>query len=508
MPKFSQHPKPAVHHPIQTSGEDVINWEGASAYGLDPKSDLFLLACTNMVGEETFYESASDRDNRFEKLIHRNVHEDPEWVARFAPFLRGPMGMRSASAVLACEYIKAGGPEGRKVVDSVCQRADEPAEIIGYWHSRHGRKLPQPIKRGVADAAKRLYNERNVLRYDGERRGIRFADVIELTHPKPREDWQARLFKYLLDNRHHDDANIEGLGLIAGDRLWLDMPEDMRRVNLRENGIPDGWSWERLAGWLPGGMDAEGWEAVIPNMGVMALIRNLRNFDQKNISDAAIDKVIAKITDKTEVEKSRIWPHQVWAAYREAPSDNWKRALGTTLTLATQNTPELPGSTLILIDMSGSMQQGISNRGTVQRIEIAAVMATAMAKKNNADIVVFGQSHARFDLPSGASTLNWVQEIVRNIGCVGHSTYLHSAIRATWHPHYSRVVVFTDDQAQDARQVPLNDVSPIYTFDLAGYGRASLTAGERGRFRFGGFSDKLLTAIPVLESGNDGTWPF
>jgi len=44
-----------------------------------------------------------------------------------------------------------------------------------------------PIKRGIADAVRRLYTERAALRYDGQSRQLRMADVIELTHPSPRD---------------------------------------------------------------------------------------------------------------------------------------------------------------------------------------------------------------------------------------------------------------------------------------------------------------------------------
>ena len=86
------------------------------------------------------------------------------------------------------------------------QRGDEPAEMLGYWLNRHGRQLKMAVKRGIADGAIRLYTERNALRYDGNSRGVRMADVIELTHPKPRDAKQSALFRWLLDHRHHNDA--------------------------------------------------------------------------------------------------------------------------------------------------------------------------------------------------------------------------------------------------------------------------------------------------------------
>ena len=89
--------------------------------------------------------------------------------------------MRSAAVVMAAEYVAAGGERGRSVIARALQRPDEPAEMLGYWLQTRGRNVPMPVKRGIADAVRRLYTERAALRYDGVSRRIRMADVIELT---------------------------------------------------------------------------------------------------------------------------------------------------------------------------------------------------------------------------------------------------------------------------------------------------------------------------------------
>ena len=152
-------------------------------------------------------------------------------------------------------------------------------------------------------------------------------------------------------------------------------------------------------------MDAEAWEAVIPSMGVMALVRNLRNFDEAGISETAVEAVIAKITDPAEVAKARLFPYQVWAAYKHAPSDNWKRALGRTLELTIANIPSLDG-TLVVIDTSGSMQAPVSGRSKMARVEVAAVMAMATAKAGrDVDVVIYGQGNALVGGLAGTSVL-------------------------------------------------------------------------------------------------------
>jgi hypothetical protein len=298
--------------PIKTVNRRARTYEGGEAFERDAESELFLLAATNMVGEDTFYERAADRDARFVDLIHEVTAANPAFIAGTDPdagriglaqYLRQNLLMRSAAVVMAAEYVAAGGPGGRWVIARALQRADEPAELIGYWMANHGRNLPMPVKRGVADAVGRLYNERAALRYDALSRRLRMADVIELTHPPPLGDCQSALFRYLLDRRHHDDTTADPgvLPMLAAAAALEAVPEVDRRSVLRARGAAAlgeaGFSWERLSGWLPGAMDAEAWETVIPSMGVMALVRNLQNFDQASIGEPSVEAVIAKITD-------------------------------------------------------------------------------------------------------------------------------------------------------------------------------------------------------------------
>ncbi len=309
--------------------------------------------------------------------------------------------MRSAAVVMAAEYVAAGGARGRSVIARALQRADEPAEMIGYWLTTHGRNLPMPIKRGVADAVRRLYTERAALRYDGlappdphGRRDRARAPVAARPGPvgavrvpagPPASRRRARRPGGAADAGRGGRARRD-----AGRRATRAAPCGVARPRSPDAGI----SWERLSGWLPGGMDAEAWEAVIPSMGAMALLRNLRNFDEAGIGEATVEVVIDTITDSTEVAKARLFPYQVWAAYRHAPSDNWKRALGRTLDHTVANMPALDG-TLVVIDTSGSMQAPVSNRSKLRRVDVAAVMAMVTAKRAaDVDVVIYGQRNA------------------------------------------------------------------------------------------------------------------
>ena len=516
MVKFSRYKtRPNVTAPVRTLGPrpDGLTFEGAAAFGRDAKSELFLLAVTNMVSEATFYEAADERDDRFAELVRAVTAEDRDWVARFIPWLRTHALMRSASVVAAAEYVAAGGDGARQVVASALARADEPAELLAYWVAVHGRRLPQPLKRGIADAVVALYNEYTAMKYDGLSRAWRMGDVIELVHPKPSGDAQSGVFRYLLDRRHNPDSLQvpDTLPALKLRRELESVPEEQRRERLRTEGSEllrrSGATWEWLSGWLPGGMDAEAWSWVIPSMGYMALLRNLRNFDDAGVSDEVARAVADRLSDADQVARSRQLPFRFWSAYRSVASARWTSALEQALDASVRNVPALPGRTLVLTDTSASMTSAVSRRSTVRHFEIAALFAAAVAKQSaRVDLVSFASGWERLRFRPRQSVLRTVEMVERRIGSVGHSTYLGRALTDTFDGH-DRVVVFSDMQTHD--QLPqLPASTTVYVFNTGGYTKTPLRFGARGRYELGGFSDATFRLMRILEDLEDAEWPF
>ena len=210
------------------------------------------------------------------------------------------------------------------------------------------------------------------------------GDVIELTHPKPGDEQQSDLFRYLLDRRHHpNELTIsDRLSKVRG-RAELEAIEPHERRSAMRDGALEaaGVTWEWLAGWLPGGMDAEAWEHVIPSMGYMALLRNLRNFDQAGISRATQMAVASTLADPEAVARSRQFPYRFWSAYKNVPSLTWASALEEALDASVSNIPTLAGRTLVLTDTSASMTYPVSGRAKIAHFEIAALFAAAVARQ-------------------------------------------------------------------------------------------------------------------------------
>lgn len=509
--------------PVQTVRSGTT-YEGGEGFTRDPKSELFLLAVTNMVGENTFYESAEHRDARFSLLIQHVARTDPEWLQKFIPWLRDKAHMRTASVVAAAEYAAAGAPNGRQVIAKTLLRADEPGELLGYWLQEHGRPVPKPVKRGLADAAVRLYTPRAALKYDGVRQGMRFADVIEMVRPDPVDAAQRSLFFTLLTERHGrtpDVSLFEGKGEpftlpreIEANRRLEAVPEAERREFMRSEEGQNlyrtaRWDWERLSGWLPGGMDAEAWERAIPRMGYMALLRNLRNFDQAKISAKARQFVIDKLTDPEQVASSRQFPFRFLSAWKAAPSMHWGSALETALDLSVQNIPELPGRTLVLVDVSGSMTAAISQKSTVARSAVGAVFGVALYKRTGAaDLVAFGTDSMIVPLDKSTSILRAAENVPSLGNRVGHGTEMMQAIRKHYNGH-DRVVIFTDMQCFGYglnEQRVIDSIPVIYGFNLGGYRVTAFESGKPGRHEFGGFSDATFRLMAIVEKFESAGW--
>ncbi|MET8447186.1 TROVE domain-containing protein [Streptomyces sp. NPDC005209] len=508
---------------VTSTGRVLRTYQGGRGHERDARSELFLLAVSNFVSQRTFYESGADRDTRFARLLRELAVTDPSWTAGLLGWLRGEGGMRTASVVGAAEYVHArlaagatDGPSNRQVVASVLQRPDEPGELLAYWTATYGRNIPKPVKRGVADAVRRLYHGKSLLKYDTASKGYRFGDILNLVHaaPDPDKAWQGELFRYALDRRHNPDTAEPPASnrVLTAHRELMAVPVEERRAVVTapdgaERLAAAGITWEALAGWLQGPMDKTAWEAVIPSMGTMALVRNLRNFDQAGVSDEVAAQVAARIGDPAEVARSRQFPFRYLAAYQHAPSLRWSYALEQALGHSLANVPALPGRTLVLIDRSGSMWARLSDRSELNRADAAAIFGTALAvRAADADLVEFGSTSKRVKFRKGESVL----KILGRFGDLG-GTDTTEAVRRHYKKH-DRVLIVTDEQyayhqhGDPTHQVPA-DV-PVYTWNLAGYRAGHGPSGKENRHTFGGLSDAAFRMVPLLEAARDADWPW
>lgn len=522
MAKFNTATKTGVRSPVKST-TIAANHQGGLGYARDMKSELFLLAVANFVGKDTFYENAQTRDDRFSKLSAQVAVADPIWFYKFVGWLRNDSFMRSAAIVAAVEGAKAVhdargavnvDQTPRLIVGASMARADEPGEVLAYYRSKYGSNFPAFLKKGVADGANALYNEYTLLKYDSENKGgFRFADILQLTHPVAKDQKQNALFKYALDRRYGNVDDIPAqLEMFRERRSLMETSVDLRRAAMRAYGSEGlkaaGITWEALSGWLQGPMDAEAWETVIPSMGYMALLRNLRNFSEAGVSDSVKDEVSRRLEDPAQVARSKQFPFRFLAAYQANKNSlDWGKTLERALQASLSNVPSLPGKTLILVDRSGSMFGGYygSDDRELDNADKAAIFGSALAlRAENATLVQYGNDSAVVSFRKGEAILTMLKKF-RSMG----GTYTAQAIQKHFNGH-DRVVLITDEQSSYWGGNPGDSVpksTPLYTWNLVGYGVGE-QSGSQKRHTFGGLTDKAFVQIPMIEAGQQAQWPW
>lgn len=513
----------------------TTTFNGANGFLRDEKSELFLAAVSDFGGEATFYESAANRASRISGLVASIAVSDLEWLKGFTAWLRNEGNMRTISYTIALEGAralnKAGKPGGRGLVSGALLRADEPGEALAWWMANEGRKIPSSVKRGIADAFVKSTNEYSLAKYDTSSHGFRFADVIRLTHPTPKSPEQSVLFKYAMSRRKNSGMEVpEALPMLQKRAELLALsPEEKRKLVLDPEStlLKDaGATWELLGSTISGGMDAKAWEAVIPSMGYMALLRNLRNFEGKGVSSKVLDFVASRLADPEQVAKSRQLPFRFLSAYRAVSGSlRFVYPLEQALNHSLSNVPELDGHTLILVDRSGSMFGTPSKNTQLSFADSAAVFGSALAlRAEKATLVQFGSTSEEVSFRKGDSVL----KLVEKFGDLG-GTATYDAIKNHFVPgKHTRVVLITDEQANGYYHV-LNGSDPRYwggynrvqgnvldgipsgtptfTWNLVGYAAGQGESGPN-RTYLGGLSDQSFKLIPVIDKGRDSAWPW
>lgn len=262
-------------------------------------------------------------------------------------------------------------------------------------------------KRGVA----KWYTDRQdhnlatqMLKYQ-QRDGWAHRDVLRLAHVKPLTDSQSAMFRYSVKGAEGVVEVVDKLPKLVHIVEELKHTKDKSRVI---NLINDNRSvsWEMIPTEYQ--RDTDVMSALIPGMGMTALIRKLGQLTNTgNIAANSHDlaMVISKLTDVEQIKGGRVHPITILNAlnqYRKGKGDKgsltWSpvKAVNDALDAAFYSAFDFIETTnqgyLLGIDCSGSMfgaqVVGASNLTAAQ---VAAVMALAVAKREpNHYIMGFG----------------------------------------------------------------------------------------------------------------------
>lgn len=454
-------------------GQDSINKAGGPAFALGLKERFATRLMTCLVGEPKYY---GDTTQELVDETKALCFDDPEFVLKAAIYAREQMNLRTAP-VLLIRWLAPHLPSSQMemAIPRICTRPDQLADLHAYYlATQDKRTLSKGMKLGVR-AALSGYSTYQLAKYP---KGL--VALIKTTHPARREEFQA-----LIENRSEAPYTWE--------------VELTRHGNNQE-------TWDKLL--------AE--NAV----GYMALLRNLRNI----LANASkhVQTICDKLTDPEQIKNSKQFPFRYLAALRalqgsDVPKgDQFARvieALGKAFELSAENLPKMPGTTVFIMDHSGSMSGTLSDRGSISYMDTADTLAIMGATMCDAAIpVAFGSSATIVEVPSEMGTLQAV-DAMKQVD-VGHSTNLPAAFELLREKaiQADRIIVLSDMQSyrtdsrgsysQESSQLwraAYGQEAWIHSIDLAGYGTTQIR--DDNVSLIAGWSDKILNLIPLIEQG-------
>lgn len=471
---------------------------GISYEPSNPKLALYKLTINNLL-EDRYYEDDQDSLDRVVGAFKTAADADPLFPLKLAAYARDEMYLRDIPQLLL--VLSAHHDEAEVHVANwaphIIQRADELCTVTACHLDLFGKPIPKPLKRGIAQSFFN-FNRYHFAKYFNTNREVDFRDVMNLVHPNPKCAQAA-----LKDVDYEDifEKIIKG-GLSDYDVDPLEPPK----------------TWEVVISEK--GNTAEAWHEVLPDMGLFARLRNLRNMREVGLSGEEIFNGI----EEDVIEKSKVYPFRFYQAYRAIARRNLIDEgsavfLENAIDVALQSVPDNLGSSVVAVDLSGSMNGSISEKSILTAKEIASLFGATLAKKG-AEVYAFASDMQQVQLDPYLNPVLTLQKTILETD-VGGST---NGWRVMKHildnrKSFQRIIYLTDMQLWDSSSLyreeknvkdifdkyiqQVNQDTNLYMVDLMSYGHLQSPEGYQNVYNIPGWNDKILDFIDCAERPHD-----
>lgn len=437
----------------------IFTGPGAVASNISPELALRRAVLANFLWENSAYETGVDTANNIASLVPR---VPAKIVAAIAKEARDDQYLRHVPLHIVREMVKHDShkPYVAETLTHVVQRADELSEFVSlYW--REGKvPLAASVRKGLAAALKK-FDEFALSRYSGESKNVKLRDVVKLVHPKPDNKKQANLWKSLIE------------GTLKTADTW--------EAELSENGNTKA-SWTKL---LTDG-----------KMGGLALLRNLRNIQDAGVDDTLIEQAIASN------EFKKVLPFRFMTAARYAP--RFQRDLEKAMLKRLNDQEKIVGKTVLIIDVSGSMNEKMSGESENSRLDIAASIAVIFREQCE-DVKIYCTATRHAEITNPRRGFELCEQIKKELDSLGRGgIYLRQVTEwiDTVEKNVDRLVVITDSQDCDTspRKGPEHSTAfgskSNYIIDIANHKNG--IAYDKFTV-INGFSEKVVDFIKLYE---------
>lgn len=485
----------------------VMNHEGAKAYAMTPEMELYTAVVTASLSD-LFYEKPDKRIGRIAADVRK---VSPEFVARLAVYARTQMHLRSIPLLLLVELAKVhnGDDLVARAVEKTVLRADEIMELLMCYqwrnHTKDSRKKLGRLSRQIQNGLQRAFNhfdEYQFAKYNRDNLEVKLRDALFLVHPKAKDEQQQALFDKIVNRQLETPYTWETELSALGQQKFAS--EEEKTAAFRQK-----------------------WEELIRSgkLGYMAMMRNLRNMLQADVSFADLQLVCDRLSDAIQVADSKQLPFRFLSAFREVEKVNstgtsaLMTALETAVRHSAVNIEGFDDNTRVLIasDVSGSMYSSVSAKSTVRMFDIGLLLSMLLKSRCKQVITgIFGDSWSVTNMPSD-NILMATRQLESLANMVGYNTNGYKVI--DWlieqNQVMDKVMMFTDMQMWDStgsnasfekswrKYKQLAPQAKLYLFDLCGYGHMPLRLVEPDVYLVAGWSDRIFDVLSAIDRGAD-----
>jgi hypothetical protein len=421
----------------------VFNSVGTQVPKINAERQLKRITLAAMLWEKQFYLDGKSHAELVKELVAKIA---PEKVANLAFEARTKFKLRHIPLLLVRELARNGKLQATALT-SVIQRPDEMSEFLSIYWQEGKTAVSNQVKKGLA-ACFNKFSEYQLAKWNKNSAAIKLRDVMFLSHPKPQSLEQTALFQR-----------------IASDTL----------------AVPDTWETQLSAG----ADKCETFTRLMTEkkLGALAFLRNLRNMRDSGVNTSLIRSYASS------VDVTKVLPFRYVAAARIVPE--FEDMLESMMFRSLETHDKIPGKTVLVIDVSGSMFGAtISQKSDLDRFDAAAALAMLCREVcEEVEIYSFSGNAVRV-APRRGFALREAISASQNHG----GTQLGQAMQTiNANGSYDRCIVFTDEQSYDRPDAPRGKG---YVVNVASYENG---VNHNAWTEVNGFSEAVIDYIQALE---------
>lgn len=496
-------------HPIP-GAKQVRNSESGYVWAVDGWAmlDRFLI-----LGSEdgTYYVGARTLTRQHAESVEKLIKTDGERViARIVEISKAGRAPKNDPAIFALALCASVGNDKTRAaalaaLPQVCRTGTHLFQFATVCDGLRG------WGRGLRKAVGNWYNVQSpeALTYQlvkyGQREGWSHRDLLRLAHPVPSTEEHKVLYKWVVDSEMTGSMPL----VEAVEKLKNASAADAANI-VRDSRVPrEAVPTEFLA-------NAEIWEALLQDMPLTAMIRNLGNLSKCGLltpGSAAADKVIAELSNVERLKKARAHPIAIlnamvtYAGGRGVKgSGQWVAvpkvvdALDAAFYKAFANV-EPTGKRLVLgLDVSGSMAgTRVSGLVSLECRQAAGTMALVTAAAEKA---VYNVAFDTSAYPLSISARQQLDDVVSLLARTGGGG-TDCALPITWATKHKvqadAFVIYTDSETWAGRQHPAQALD-AYRQKTGIAAKAVIVAMAANRFSIGDTRDAGTMTVVGFDS--------